>query len=442
MSANPEAFEFLRKSAYGYVQRHGKDVQALRKHCQDSLDAWLRDEGAGSGLTDSEARNLVDDVSSWVMQKYQRPKPTALRRREERAAQAMLAPMLLEDAAEAYGKATIRNAAKISGQSKTTIARHLRLQGVAPVREKKIEALQAPAKRFVRLLDETFATDGSWLVRMDHCIAKLWDDLDNLSETLPRSTKSTRRKKLLEYLSAITKARIGFNIVVRGDVVAIRRGRRFNGLKDAAVWIEEEQRISGFKLLRSPEAHQRRTRYWDDPWLSDVLAVLFTGTWRTFSNKDQLGPWLRLARPLLDTRPLEALFAVAIDHALQDNFVRDLEALCAGANDPEIRKAARRMAHLVETVQQYSQGWEPLDYFDDVDRELNFMKYLEEHAPDSYAKLAHFRNNILACAAANFEDDPNPIYSTLKRCMAFREEEQAGTWKAPAAEEIASFRPK
>lgn len=442
MSTNPEAFEFLRKSAYHHVRQHGKDVQALRKHCQDALDAWLRGEGSGSGLTNAEARNLVDDVSSWVTMKYKKPRPEALRRREERAAQAMLAPLLLEYAAETYGKATIRNAAKVSGQSKTTIARHLRLQGVAPVREKKIEALPTPIRRLVRILDETFAIDGAWLVQVDHCIAKLWDDSNDLPKTLPRSTKATRRKALLEYLSATTKARIGFNIVVRDDVVAIRRGRRFRGFKDTAAWIEEEQRINGFKLLRTPESSGRRTLYWDDRWLSDILAVLFTGTWHTFTDGRQLEPWLRVVRPLLDPRPLEALFAVAIERALQDNFVRDLEALCAGVTDPEVRRAAGLMAHLIETIHQYSQYWEPLDYFDDVDRELNFMRHLKEHAPESYAKVAHFRNSILAGVALDFEDDPNPIYSTLKRCIALREEERTGTWEAPTAEEIASFLPK
>ena len=87
----------------------------------------------------------------------------------------MLAPLLLEYAAEDYGKPTIRQAAKIGGQSKSTVARHLRLQGVSPVREKKIEALPEPVKRLARMLDATFAYDGAWLVQMDHCTAKLWD---------------------------------------------------------------------------------------------------------------------------------------------------------------------------------------------------------------------------------------------------------------------------
>ncbi|MGA6115480.1 hypothetical protein [Agrobacterium radiobacter] len=79
MSANPEAFEFLRKSAYGHVQRHGNEAVALRKQCRDALDAWHSDKGVGSGLHPNEAEALVEDVSSWVGRKYRRPKRKALR---------------------------------------------------------------------------------------------------------------------------------------------------------------------------------------------------------------------------------------------------------------------------------------------------------------------------------------------------------------------------
>ncbi|MDX0451238.1 hypothetical protein [Sinorhizobium medicae] len=42
-------------------------------------------------------------------------------------------------------------------------------------------------------------------MQLNHCVAKLWDDLDALPETMPRSTKSERRKKLSELMEAITE---------------------------------------------------------------------------------------------------------------------------------------------------------------------------------------------------------------------------------------------
>lgn len=443
MSANPDAFEYLRKSAYSHVQKHGNEVQALRRHCRDTLDAWLRGDGEGSGLHPSETESLVEDVSYWVSRNYRRPKRKTLRRREERAATAMAAPGFLEYAAEDGLKPSVRNAARISGQSKSTMARHLRLQGISPVRNRKINALPAPVKRLARILDSSFPIDGAWLVELDHCIAKLWDDRDELSEALPRSTKSERRKKLPELLAAVSAAGIGFNVLVHDNLIAIRRGRRFHGMKDAAASIEEEERINGLKLLRSPETDgRRRQRFWDDPWVSDVLAVMLTGNWRTFSNADQLEPWLRLLRPLLDPRPLVAVIDTAIRGAMQDDFVLDLQSLCAGVTDREIRKAGYNLVSVMETIRLYAErGWEPVDYFGDVDHELRFMTYLATKAPKSYAKLAYFRSVVLPAIAAEYEDDPNPIYATLKRCTALPDEERAGTWKAPTAKELAAFLP-
>lgn len=443
MSANPAAFEFLRKSAYRHVQKHGNDPQALRQHCRDVLDAWLRQGRASGDLHGSEASALVEAVSSWVSQRYHKPKRKPSRRREERAAQAAAAPLLLEYATEDGLKPSIRNAARISGQSKSTIARHLRMQGIAPVREQKINALPSTVKRLARLLDSTFPIDGAWLVQVDHCIAKLWDDLDVLPDALPRSTKSERRKKLPELMAAITAAGIGFNILVYGDVIAIRRGRRFKGIKDAATWIEDEKRINGFKLLRCPEDNRRTQNFWDDAWLSDVLAVMFSGAaWRTFPNADALDPWLRLLRPLLDPRPLVAVIEAAIRGAMQGDFVDDLRGLCACVTDREVRKAGYKLANVIETVRLFAdRGWEPVEFFGDVDHELRFMTDLAAHAPMSYAKVRYFRDVVLPEIAAEYEDDPNPICATMRRCRALPDEEKAGTWTAPTAKQLAAFLP-
>lgn len=443
MSANPDAFQFLRKSAYSHVLKHGNDVQALQRHCREALDVWRREERVDSDINASEAAALVKAVSSWVSQRYHPPKRKPSRRREERAAQAAAAPVFLEYAVEDGLKPSVRNAARISGQSKSTMARHLRMQGIAPVREKKINALPSTVKRLIRLLDSTFPIDGAWLVEVDHCIAKLWDDADTLPEALPRSTRSERRRKLPQLLATINAAGIGFNILVNGDVIAIRRGRRFRGMKAAATWIEDEARINGFKLLRRPEADRRTQRFWDDVWLVDVLTVMFTGAvWRTFVDAQELHPWLRLLRPLLDPRPLNVIIEIAVRRATQDDFVADLRGLCAGVTDREVRKAGYKLANVIETVQLYAErGWDPVDFFADVDQELQFMTYVAEHAPKSYAKLMYFRDIMLPEIAAVHEDDLNPIAATMKKCRSLPDEEKAGTWTAPTAKQLAAFLP-
>lgn len=129
MSANPDAFNFVRGAAYRFVSGNGKDSQKLSEHCVKTLAEWRRTEGAGSGLTDADAAQIVRAVTQWTLQNYRPPRQRAKRNREERAATEISSPLLLEFAEEAYGKGTVRNAARISGQSKSTIARTCAIAG-------------------------------------------------------------------------------------------------------------------------------------------------------------------------------------------------------------------------------------------------------------------------------------------------------------------------
>jgi hypothetical protein len=235
VSANPEAFNHLRQAAYRFVQRYGKDGRQLHDHCVSVLASWREGDGAGSGLTDAEASQIIEDVSRWTINRYNPPQRKAERSREERAAAAIAAPALLEFAAEVLGKATVRKAASLGGQSKTTVARHLRQQGIAPKRQKKIQALPSRVRWLAEILDATFPNDGEDVLMIDQLAAAVWDRSVAPLPEAARSTLATRRKKLPEYLSAINKAGIGFHLVAAGDAVAVRRGRRFKGLKDTVI---------------------------------------------------------------------------------------------------------------------------------------------------------------------------------------------------------------
>src|SRR5690606_15705889 len=132
MSTNPDAFNYLRKAAYTFVQKHGKNDSQLHSHCLAAIATWRNGQGAGSGLTDAEAQQIARDVTRWTIRNYNPPKRKAERRREERAATEMSASLLMEWSAEVNGTATIRGASRIGGQSKSTVARHLRYQGIEP----------------------------------------------------------------------------------------------------------------------------------------------------------------------------------------------------------------------------------------------------------------------------------------------------------------------
>lgn len=442
MSANPEAFEYLRKLAYGFVQKNGKGRQKLYDYCAVVLNQWRSGEGANSGLTDPDANQVVGAVTDWTITRYNPPRQKANRRREERAAAEISAPLLLEFAAETYGAATVRNASRISGQSKTTVARHLRQQGIAPARQKKISALSARLKWLAAILDETFPRDGAGLVLVDHLAAAVWDKVSEPLPETPRSTCSTRRKKLSEYVAAISGARLGFHLLISDDVVAIQRGRRFKGFKDTAIWIGDERRLNGIRTVRVPDGRPKEKLFWDDPWLNDVLDVLQIGEHPYFTDPSQLEPLLRLTRPLLDVRPLYHLFELVITKSLQDDFPSDLMGLSKRVHDSEIRQAAQSVAAYVGRLSERRQYEpHPIDCFDLAEHYLGFMGRVEQDAPQSYAILSYFRVIILEELLGEFAEEPGQMQSILNRCKQLREMERSGDWKAPSVDELAVYLP-
>ena len=440
MSANPEAFDFVRKAAYAFVQKNGKDSSKLYDHCAAVLGAWRNGDGAGSGLTDTEAADIVANVHHWMMTKFNIPRRRAARSREQRAAEEMAVTFLYEESAELHGTPSVRKAARLGGKSKTTVARHLRQQGIAPVRQKKIAALRPLERRLVAILDETFPRDGAGLVLIDELAAALWDGRARTgTQALPeiaRSTKSTRRKNLKTCLAAISGHGLGFHAVAIDHIVAVRRGRRFHGVKDTAIWVEDEKRLRGVRTIRLPEA-PAGSLFWDDPWLADLLDVLRMGLSPHFTSPADLEPLLRLARPVIDTRPLYPWFARAINRWGGD-FLDNLRTLSDLIVDPAVQKAVRRVAGIVDYLRVWAQYGNAFDYFDDADREIKFMNLLRDIAPESYARFGYVRDRIFRELESGSADS---IHEAIRHCERLREKERSGDWHAPAPQELAFFHP-
>lgn len=441
MSANPEAFNYLRSASYRFVQKHGKDAAQLHDYCVGTLETWRRGDGAGSGLTESEARQIVEDVTRWTINRYNPPRKKAERSREERAATEITAPVLLEFAEETFGKATVRNAARIGGQSKTTVARHLRQQGIAPKRQKKIGSLPPRVKRLSEILDATFPNDGEGVLMIDHLAAALWDrSVAPLPETA-RSTLSTRRRKLPEYLSAINKAGIGFHLVAAGDAVAVRRGRRFHGMKDTVTWLDDHRKRLGTRGIVMPTRDSSEWLFWEDRWVQDVLALLRISRSPRFGNPAELEPLLRFRHTVFDIKPLYHLFDVAIQRGLTGNFDEDLAGLAQRAHDPSIRKAAHQVSYDISMLslrRDFEIGL--IEAFDEADRHMKFMAQAREKAPESYARLGYFRAVILKQLSEEFDEIPDRVWQVLQQCKRLGEMEKRGEWVAPSGAELAPYR--
>jgi hypothetical protein len=440
MSANPEAFDFLRHNAYRFVQKHGKNARHLHEHCTELLTAWRQGEGAGSGLTDTEADQIIGDVARWTISNYRPPRPKANRHREERAAAELSAPALLEFAAESFGSPTIRNAARVGGQSKSTVARHLRQQGIAPKRQKKIDALPARVRWLVQVLDETFQRDGAALLKLDDLAAAVWDKVTIPRLQTARSTIATRRKKLAEYLWVVDTAGIGFHLVAVGDVVAVSRGRRFPRPKEVAIWVEDERRLRGISCVILPPELPAVAHFWNDPWLQDVLALFSIGQSPWFTSPTELEPLLRLTRPLLDARPLYHLFGLAISRGYY--FTEDLSALGSRVVDPTIRSGVFKIARDIDILAMRRDfDPHPIDAFDEANHYLKFMLLIREVAPVSYARIRYFREVILEDICRDDDTALDRVPAMLVRCRELRELEQRGKWKPPTSEQIARFHP-
>jgi hypothetical protein len=237
MSENPETFDALRKAAYAHVNAHGKDADALRAQCENSM----RERQAGgdtAAILDRAARDLIDSVVNWTLRRYNPPKWKPQRTRSERALNFLAAPEAYEMAAESYGKSTVRNAARVTGQSKSTLGRHLVRQGIAPRRTMKIRKLSSTAQRLVGIFDNTFDRRAAGLLQLDRLALVLWEKQGR--RTVPRSTQLSRTTKLKRLLSEVTQAGLGYNTVTVGALVGVFRGRKFPSLSEAVTWVEEE----------------------------------------------------------------------------------------------------------------------------------------------------------------------------------------------------------
>lgn len=456
MSDNPEAFQFLRHAAYAYVRKHGKDKLKLHGFCRSAILEWR--QGAGSDIGEAEALRVAASVAKWVLDKYNPTRAGPARNREYRAAEEFAVTFLYEQAGEIYGRASVRKAAQLGDRPKTTIARHLRQQGVAPVRQKKIAALPPIERRLVAILDETFPRDGAALVLTDELAAALWDGKVGTSPMsppeIPRSTKSTRRKKLAEYLTAINGRGLGFHAVSKKEIVAIRRGRRFHGIKETLLWIEDEKRLHGFRGIAIPEPVEKEVvRFWADPWLVCVLAVLELGLRSQYSHPSDLEPFVRLTRPVLDTRPLYPWFRRAINSYRSDDFADNLGSLSKRIHDRALRAAVALIASHIQRMQTWANYDDPVSYFHLVDGDLNFMYRLRDIAPESYARCSYLRDVILPEFRKKHERESEletsfnrwrkpVIVQAMEYCRSLRDLESSGEWSPPTAKELAYYHPE
>ncbi|MBX5235313.1 hypothetical protein HJC02_24055 [Rhizobium sp. NLR4a] len=431
MSDNQEEFDALRKgAAYPFVNEHGKDAQGLRRVCEEFMLRWRETRGPHG----KDDRRLIDDVVRWTMNRYNRPRYKPKRSREERAMVFLATPVAFQFSGEDFGRASVRNAAKITGQSKSTVARHLSRQGIAPRRAAKISKLSKPARRLVGILDATFDRSAAGIFKLDRLATALWDDGE--AKRVPVTTQSSRQKKLAALLSEISETGVGYNIVVPGDTCGVLRGRRFRSLSEAATWVEEAERLGRYIAIRRPKpaAPSAQDYFWADPVVIDVMSIIDMSVSGHFYPMERLAPIYRFERPLLDMTPIMPWIARAHHSFAGDDLAENLSNLAEKIADPSVRQATRRLAKIFHDLKGFM-GACPLCYdaFQTVDFVLGVMDKTAEAAPASFAKLAYLRDWFEACGDYYID-----VQHHLPRMLEF---EKAGKWEAPDAETLARYLP-
>ncbi len=440
MSAHPEAFEFLRHRAYRFVQKHGKDRQKLHDFCTASLQEQETSSGSIRDLSNSDKRALCKAVTDWVMTKYNPPRRKAERSRQERAAAVALAPYYMECAEQELGtKPTIREAAKFSDQSKSTLARNLLQNGVSPRREKRIETLPTKQKRLVRILDATFPRDGLGLLRLDNLSYALWDDLilapGDREPEIAKSTKSTRRKRLKQYVREVQDCGLGFNFLVQGEIVAVRRGRKLKPSKDTLILIDDEQRLNGTIGVRLPQSVGEG--FWDDIWVQRLLATYQLAGNPFIFDPSALEPLLQLmhltGKMLLDPTPIYRCAQAAIDTPTITNELPSLMMkFSENIEDKETARAVNRVGLFLTNAHSLNgTAVVPSHVFDDLENLLGFSKPLKERHPLSYGRFMYLKHELAT--------DMESTEDLIERCTQLANMERSGTWAPPPDTELSLF---
>lgn len=430
MSGNQEEFEALRKAAYPFVNKHGKDAERLRSFCEDFMREWRAKRGP-HGTND---RGLINAVVRWTMNRYNIPRYRPKRSREQRARDFLATPVAFQFSGEDFGTASVRNTARITGQSKSTVARHLARQGIAPRRDAKIRKLSKTAQQLIRILDATFDSKAEGILQLERLAMALWDDGNH--RHVPATTQASRKKKIATLLSEISRAGVGYSIFTIGDVCGIRRGRRFPSLSEANTWIAEAQRLGRYPAIQGPKtvAVSEHNYFWADPIVVDVMSIIDMSVMGHFYPIEKLGAIFRFERLLIDMTPVWPWVERAYHSFAGDDIAENLADLAEKITDPGVRKATRRLANILRDLRGFM-GAYPLCYdaFQTVDFVLGVMDKTAESAPASFAKLAYLRDWFEVSG-----DYYREVREHLPRMLDF---EKAGEWQAPDAETLAHYLP-
>ncbi|WP_375274341.1 hypothetical protein [Methylorubrum thiocyanatum] len=275
MSANPEAFDRLRLSAYRWVAKHGRDQAALRAALANEMTVFRNEPG--DHLTDAEATAMIDAIASWTIANFtpgRRTSKTPRRTRIDRAVEAGLIVMLADGSSGSTKRrrdSSVRALAQRTGVSKSRVGRVLAAERKRRIVEATRSSLTPRSKAILELLEAALPLNGVGFIRVADLSSAIWGDCP-----VSRTTPLMRDRRVSEALREIDAADLGYQIVYDNDlpgVVAVSRGRRWDRFSDLHADVEAFKANRRFLTVSGVVIRSRLGPVWGSREGREVIAA-------------------------------------------------------------------------------------------------------------------------------------------------------------------------
>ncbi|WP_414473566.1 hypothetical protein [Microvirga sp. M2] len=426
LSVNPSAFNWLRRQAYAYANEHGSDREALQAYCSEKISQWRQNDPEGKDLDEKAARELALDVANWVAAKYNPKRRSVARKtREMRALEEVVITYFTEELEEQGRKPTVRAVADLAEHSKTKAGRLLNLQGVAPRRTAKVVKLSRNAQRLYAIFDQTMPRDGSMALSHRGLMDLMWPKKAPAIEP-KKSTRSMQKTRLSDLMNELQQARLGFHALVVGDIIALRRGRRWKSLKDAEIWVNEERERQQVILPASPQEKVSQNSFWRQPEIQTCIGLMELAAWGDIRAADQAMPVITATRALIDYRPLLSNIHRALNTYNWPDVVENLFRQSGRIENPDVARAVRKIANVFQVLFHGGRyGWPAHDVLADAFRTTGFLDRVESSDPRAGQRIRYLWKTVIQGS----DDCP----TTIALCRTLENEERQGRWTPEVA---------
>ncbi|MBB3998404.1 hypothetical protein [Aureimonas pseudogalii] len=432
MSIAPEAFEWLRAQAY---ERWGRMPKAERQAGEiaawgaSALTHWREGRPDGGDLSDAQLGRTANDVARYMVERYgqKRSRPAPRTTAEGRAVEKRIISAVVPDYLEEIGQpVTAKAVAQHLDVSERKASRALATGRGAPKRDARVAALDGHGRILHEIAEALLPVDGFCVLRASDIAARLWSD--------PAETDAARRKRRERLLKAFAPlALLSFHVVAKGDLLALRRGRKWKP-EDAAARLaaaaEKPGRVAPLPVPRD------KGLFWESAEVRGLIATLRVSL-RGGDRPDVFEDFLAIQRLVHDGRAVMGIyhFAHRISGSI-NHWCNDLPSFFALAavgkwgirTEPTVSHALSEIGCRITMLEE--DGCWGRSAFDTVQTLLSFesrgVAFIECFDDDARARIEAFQAIVDVSDADGWIDGS----TALKLCDRLAREERDGTWSA------------